>query len=146
MTLDDLRRLAEAVRAAAAATRAAIVAMAADGTHSLREIVDDRWTVSDKIDHLLSTLPIGGRVPFLSLFNDATSRSEVIVTFLAMLELMKLHFLEVEQAGTLGEIVVVRPEDKVNGMAAPLPSEMTSDPRAETGNSADEAPALALEA
>lgn len=38
MTLDDLRRLAEAERAAAAATRAAIVAMADDGTHSLREI------------------------------------------------------------------------------------------------------------
>jgi segregation and condensation protein A len=118
-----------------------------EDVHTLREIVDDRWTVSDKIDHLLSTLPIGGRVPFLSLFNEATSRSEVIVTFLAMLELMKLHFLEVEQTNVLGEIVVLRPADnKSNEMAAPLPSEMAEDQRAEAAPRAEEAPELALEA
>ena len=96
-----------------------------EDVHTLREIVDDRWTVSDKIDHLLEILPIGGRVRFDELFSEATSRSEVIVTFLAMLELMKLHFLEVEQNNVLGEIVVVRPADnKSNEMAAPLPSQM----------------------
>jgi segregation and condensation protein A len=84
-----------------------------EDVHTLREIVDDRWTVSDKIDHLLSIVPVGERVPFLSLFNEATSRSEVIVTFLAMLELMKLNFLQIEQTKVLGEIVVLRPEDKV---------------------------------
>lgn len=80
--------------------------------HSLREIVDDRWTVSDKIDFLLSTVPVGGRMRFEELFNEASSRSEVIVTFLAILELIKLHFLEIEQTVTLGEIAVLRPEDK----------------------------------
>jgi segregation and condensation protein A len=118
-----------------------------EDVHTLREIVDDRWTVSDKIDHLLSTLPIGGRVPFLSLFTEATSRSEVIVTFLAMLELMKLHFLEVEQTNVLGEIVVLRPADnKSNEMAAPLPSEMAEDQRLEAAARAEAAPELALEA
>lgn len=92
-----------------------------EDVHTLREIVDDRWTVSDKIDHLLVILPIGGRVRFDELFSEATSRSEVIVTFLAMLELMKLHFLEVEQTNVLGEIVVVRPSDKIDEMAATLP-------------------------
>ncbi len=117
-----------------------------EDAHTLREIVDDRWTVSDKIDHLLETVPVGGRVRFEDLFHEATSRSEVIVTFLAMLELMKLHFLEVEQTGVLGGIVVVRPADKVNDMAAPLPSEMTEAPREEAARGADEAPTLALEA
>jgi len=84
-----------------------------EDVHTLREIVDDRWTVSDKIDHLLTIVPVGGRMPFLSLFNEATSRSEVIITFLAMLELMKLNFLQIEQAVILGEILVLRPEDKV---------------------------------
>ena len=97
-----------------------------EDVHTLREIVDDRWTVSDKIDHLLATIPVGARLPFLGLFNDATSRSEVIVTFLAMLELMKLHFLEVEQSGVLGEIFVVRPSDNVRDQAAQLPSEMAA--------------------
>jgi segregation and condensation protein A len=83
-----------------------------EDTHTLREIVDDRWTVSDKIDHLLSVIPVGGRVQFESLFTEATSRSEVIITFLAMLELMKLNFLKIEQEKVLGVITVLRPEDK----------------------------------
>lgn len=93
-----------------------------DEAHSLREIIDDRWTVSDKIDFLLSTVPVGGRMRFEELFTEASSRSEVIVTFLAILELIKLHFLEIEQNTTLGEISVMRPEDKVfTGLPADLP-------------------------
>jgi segregation and condensation protein A len=93
-----------------------------DDAHSLREIVDDRWTVSDKIDFLLSTVPVGGRMKFEELFTEASSRSEVIVTFLAILELIKLHFLEIEQNVTLGEIAVMRPEDKpFTGLPADLP-------------------------
>lgn len=117
-----------------------------EDVHTLREIVDDRWTVSDKIDLLLETVPVGGRVKFEDLFNAATSRSEVIVTFLAMLELMKLHFLEVEQTGVLGGIVVLRPADKMNDMTAPLPSEMAEGHRTEGGKQAEDAPTLALEA
>jgi segregation and condensation protein A len=83
-----------------------------EDVHTLREIVDDRWTVSDKIDFLLATVPVGGRTRFEELFTEASSRSEVIITFLAVLELMKLHFLEIEQMGVLGDIFVLRPEDK----------------------------------
>ena len=83
-----------------------------EDVHTLREIVDDRWTVSDKIDFLLSAVPVGGRMKFEELFNEASSRSEVIITFLAVLELMKLHFLQIEQAQVLGDIYVLRPEDK----------------------------------
>ena len=93
-----------------------------DDVHSLREIVDDRWTVSDKIDFLLGHVPVGGRMKFEELFNEASSRSEVIVTFLAVLELIKLHFLEIEQTKTLGEIFVLRPEDKpFTGLPSDLP-------------------------
>lgn len=81
-----------------------------ENAHELREIVDDRFTVSDKIEHLLNTVPLGGRVPFESLFSTASSKNEVIVTFLAMLELIKLNHLQVEQEQLLGAIVVVRPE------------------------------------
>lgn len=95
-----------------------------EDAHSLREIVDDRFTVSDKIDFLLCTVPVGGRMRFEELFNEASSRSEVIVTFLAVLELIKLHFLEIEQNRTLGDIVVLRPEDKpFTGLPADMPQE-----------------------
>jgi segregation and condensation protein A len=80
-----------------------------ENTTNIREIVSDRFTVADKIEHLLEIIPVGGRVRFESLFSDAASRVEVIVTFLAMLELMKLNHLQVEQEQMLGEIIVLRP-------------------------------------
>ncbi len=81
-----------------------------ENTTDIREIVDDRYTVADKIELLLEIIAIGARVPFESLFKSAASRGEVIVTFLAMLELIKLNHLQVEQETLLGSIVVVRPE------------------------------------
>lgn len=83
-----------------------------ENTTDIREIVSDRYTVADKIDHLLEAIPVGGRVRFETLFSDAASRVEVIVTFLAVLELMKLNHLMVEQELMLGEILVIRPEVK----------------------------------
>ncbi|MBL9113500.1 MAG: segregation/condensation protein A [Verrucomicrobiaceae bacterium] len=79
-------------------------------TDDIREIVDDRYTVAGKIDHLLDTVPVGARIPFESLFASAASRSELIVTFLAILELTKLNHFQIEQEQLLGAIVVIRPE------------------------------------
>lgn len=76
----------------------------------LGEIVDDQYTVSDKIDHLLSVVPPGGSIPFTTLFKGATSKHEMIVTFLAVLELMKLNYFRVRQEIILGEIELHRNE------------------------------------
>ena len=75
---------------------------------AFREIVDEHWTVSDKIDHLLTTVPPGGSIQFSRLFERANSKGEVIVTFLALLELMKLNHFVVRQAVLLGEIELQR--------------------------------------
>ncbi len=80
-----------------------------ENTTNIREIVSDRFTVADKIEHLLEIIAVGSRVRFETLFSDAASRVEVIVTFLAVLELMKLNHLMVEQEKMLGEFVVIRP-------------------------------------
>lgn len=74
----------------------------------LGEIVDDQYTVGDKIDRLLSLIPPGGSRPFTSLFEGATSKHEMIVTFLAVLELMKLNLFRVRQELVLGEIELMR--------------------------------------
>jgi len=74
----------------------------------LGEIVDERFTVSDKIEYLLEKIPSGGSVQFLSLFEKATSKAEVIVTFLAVLELMKMNQFKIRQDHILGEIEVMR--------------------------------------
>ena len=78
---------------------------------TLREIADDRFTVSDKIDYLLDLMPRHqGPIRFTALFAHATTRDEIIVTFIAVLELMKLRHLRVTQDHLLGEIVIYRNE------------------------------------
>ena len=76
----------------------------------LGEIIDDRYTVSDRIDHLLTTVPPGGNVRFSSLFEGASTKGEMIVTFLAVLELMKLNYFRVRQEVILGDIELQRNE------------------------------------
>lgn len=77
----------------------------------LQEIADDRFTVSDKIEHLLTHVPHGKHISFLSLFAGATTRDEVIVTFVALLELMRLRQFRVTQDHLLGEITLYRNEN-----------------------------------
>lgn len=76
----------------------------------LREIVDEQYTVSDRIEHLLKVVPVAKPVAFSSLFAGATSRDEIIVTFIAVLELMKLRYFRVTQDRPFGEIIIHRNE------------------------------------
>lgn len=76
----------------------------------LGEIVDERFTVSDKIEFLLSEIKPGGALRFLTLFEQATTKAEMIVTFLAILELMKMNQFKIQQEHILGDIEVKRKE------------------------------------
>jgi len=77
-------------------------------SHDFGDIIDDRFTVSDKIELLLSHFTPGEVKRFEELFQSATTKAEVIVTFLALLELMKLNQFMVRQSELLGEIVIER--------------------------------------
>ena len=77
-------------------------------SHDFGDIIDDRYTVADKIEFLLDAFQPGEERRFDALFASATTKSEVIVTFLAVLELMKLNQFVVRQNTLLGEIFVER--------------------------------------
>ncbi len=77
-----------------------------------REIYEDKWTVSEKIEHIRVTLTNRKRLRFTELFANATSRSEVVVTFLAMLELIRMRQMRVDQNESFGEIDIVRVEEE----------------------------------
>jgi segregation and condensation protein A len=77
-------------------------------SHDFGDIVDDRYTVSDKIEFLLNRFTPGEALSFDALFQTATTKAEVIVTFLAVLELMKLNQFVVRQDHLLGTITVER--------------------------------------
>jgi segregation and condensation protein A len=73
-----------------------------------RDIFEDKWSVSEKIEHLMRALSERLRMKFSELFEGVTSRSEVVVTFLALLELIRLKQLSVVQLEAFGEIEVCR--------------------------------------
>ena len=77
-------------------------------SHDFGSIIDDRFTVADKIEFLLHYFRPGQSITFDSLFQSATTKSEVIVTFLAVLELMKLNQFVVRQDSLLAAITVAR--------------------------------------
>jgi segregation and condensation protein A len=77
-------------------------------SHDFGDIIDDRYTVADKIEFLLKHFACGQARKFEDLFEGATTKAEVIVTFLAVLELMKLNQFIIRQAQLLGDIEVER--------------------------------------
>ncbi len=66
----------------------------------------DPVTVRDRIADLLGRLRAGGRVSFVSWIAEATTRLEVIVTFMAILELYKSQVIEMSQDDAYGDILV----------------------------------------
>jgi segregation and condensation protein A len=77
----------------------------------LRDIFEDKWTVSEKIEQLVAIIRQRGRVMFSALFADTTSRSEVVCTFLALLELIRLRQLVCTQPAPFGEIQICAAPD-----------------------------------
>ncbi len=84
-----------------------------DRRDDLRDIFEDKWTVSEKIEQLLRALSEQARLKFSDLFAGVTSRSEVVATFLALLELIRLKQIIATQREPFGEIEICR---------APLPA------------------------
>ncbi len=63
-------------------------------------------TVADAVAELLDELPRAGRISFRRLTADLAERIEVIVRFLAVLELFKQGFVEIDQPMRFGDIEV----------------------------------------
>ena len=77
-------------------------------TEDLREIFEENFTVSDKIEFLLKLTGTGVALKFTELFAGAASRTEIVVTFLALLELIRLKQIRVAQGELFGEIKLSR--------------------------------------
>src|SRR5579864_5582495 len=80
-----------------------------------RDIFEDKWTVSEKIEHVLKILTERPRVTFSELFAQAASRSEVVCTFLALLELIRLKQLVCLQTEPFAEIEIGRAQPVAAG-------------------------------
>jgi segregation and condensation protein A len=75
---------------------------------------DEEFTVGQKIEFLLDRMTPGEEVLFEDLFRTASSRGEVVVTFLALLELIRLQQLAAWQEGPLMPIRIRRALEPVS--------------------------------
>ncbi len=80
------------------------------------ELKGMRWSVPDKMDYILERSRADGQLSFSTLFTAHSPRGEVIVTFLALLELLRQHRVIVYQNDAFHEITVLpskeMPDDK----------------------------------
>jgi len=77
-----------------------------EARENLSEIFGERFTVSEKIDIILQRVATGASLRFSDLFSDIAARVEVVVTFLALLELIRLKQVRVIQRDLFGEIEI----------------------------------------
>jgi len=75
-----------------------------------RAVPRPRVRLQDRIKALVDRLDRDGQMSFLTLLGDAPTRTSVIVDFLAVLELIKVHYLRAEQSDAFGDIALVRIE------------------------------------
>ncbi len=86
-------------------------AMVSQTTSSADEVIAPvQISLPEKIAHLESLLTQHGQFSFNRVLEQATSRMEIIVTFLALLQLMKRRRVLVEQRKLFGDIVVSSPD------------------------------------
>lgn len=73
-----------------------------------KEIVRDPFTVEEKQEFIVESLNEKKQMRFADLFGEEPTVNEIITTFQALLELMKLQFLTAEQTEVFGEIDLIK--------------------------------------
>ena len=80
--------------------------------NSQKEIPKEVFTVADKINYIKTTMLERQSCSFFELFKEDASRMEIITTFQALLELLKLQYLTYEQKETFGDITINLREER----------------------------------
>jgi segregation and condensation protein A len=73
----------------------------------LDHVAPIRASVTDAVEELLNELPRAGRITFRALTGDLVERLEVVVRFLAILELYKQGLVDLDQLDNFGDITVI---------------------------------------
>ena len=73
----------------------------------LSHVTPIKVTVAEAVEELIDELPRAGRITFRDLTAELVDRIEVVVRFLAVLELFKQGLVELEQGAAFGDITVV---------------------------------------
>lgn len=76
-----------------------------------RTMVRESFSVPQKVAYIREVLLVEDKFKFVELFEADASRNEIVTTFLAVLELLKLQIIRVSQAALFEDIIIEkRPE------------------------------------
>jgi segregation and condensation protein A len=75
-------------------------------TVEVEHVLVDEVTVAEVVERLIVALPAATPLTFRELTRQATSRIEIVVHFLGLLELYKQGLVELDQVATFGDLVV----------------------------------------
>ena len=78
----------------------------------LKEIPKEVFTVKEKVDTIRNILLEKKSVSFFETFDKTYTKNELITTFQAMLELLKLQYITVEQNGIFDDITLILRDDR----------------------------------
>lgn len=76
----------------------------------------DHFTVEDKFKQIRLELKRLGNFNFSMLFGESITKEEVVVTFLALLELLKLKEIRIKQCELFGEIEITKREAQIDAV------------------------------
>jgi segregation and condensation protein A len=104
-----------------------ILERAADPQGEFKHVVEvDNVKIDDRIDHILSLLSESEEVPFEDLFKGDSRRIVLVVTFMAILELVKMQEIRFRQEENFSVIFVIRRHDKQNFETIPIADQTES--------------------
>jgi len=79
----------------------------------LLEVAHEEITVEQKIADIRKRFLVHEKFPFSSFFKEAGSKLHLIVTFLALLELVRLGEVRLYQKRAFDEIIIAKPKERV---------------------------------
>ncbi|MFQ5900883.1 MAG: segregation and condensation protein A [Thermodesulfobacteriota bacterium] len=82
---------------------------------SFMEIEIDRLSIADRIDEIMERLRLERVIDFCSIFQSSSTRSYLILTFMAILELIRQRLVRVEQSRAFGKITIYLPGKDTDG-------------------------------
>jgi segregation and condensation protein A len=86
----------------------------------------DTVRIDDRIEHVFSVLDHDREIPFEELFSDDMRRISLVVTFMALLELIKMQEILFRQESQFGKIFVKRRPEKDREVTGQEPAQSVS--------------------
>ena len=90
------------------------------------EITRETLTVSDRINFILERLENEDGIRFEDLFKEGFTKVTLIVTFLALLELVRLGLSKIYQEKSFGQIWIMNPQQESSSSSAEVVEEIQS--------------------